>query len=231
MAATTAVGVRSRSPFAKISIAHLAIAGSALVGGGLTIRLLASADARVEVAVLAEALPAGSALPDRAIRWEPIRIDDSAADAVVTRSELASLRMKVTAQPLVSGTFLSGHHFVPVTSGGGTLAEMSIAVDRSRAVGGALVAGDRIDVLAAETVDGSGRVADDLEVVAVDRGDDGPLGGSLDKMIVTLSVTRTQAVSLAAAVRAGEIDLIKTTGLGPASDLPSKPVTEGEAPS
>ncbi|MFQ5516737.1 MAG: Flp pilus assembly protein CpaB [Acidimicrobiia bacterium] len=88
---------------------------------------------------------------------------------------------------------------------------MSLSIDPQDAVAGALVAGDIVDVIAADG--GTARyVASGLDVVAV-TGDAGRFGGSA--WAVTVAVDDRQALQLAAALAAGRVHLVRANGAGP----------------
>lgn len=209
------------SPLARISGAHLAMVAAALVGGGLTYRLLATADQRTDIAVLRHSVAAGQRISTSDLRWESVRFDDSTSRLVVTRSQTAMLNRRVARHALSADALLAPSDIIPTATGRDGLAAMSVSIDRGHAVGGDLQSGDHVDVLAEASA--TGRVADNLEVTRVDSGEGGPLGRSGDKIIVTLALSREDAVNLAAATRAGDIDLIKTTGLGRAPTLTPRP--------
>ncbi len=224
MAVTAPVGVRRQVRIARVSMAHIAMAAAALLGGGLTFHLLTTADARTEVAVLTRAIPAGSSVTESQVRWEPIRADDGAGNLFLTRDTFTNLRSKVTAHALSANSILAPGDFLPRATEQDGLAAVSISVSRSGALGGALRRGDRVDIVAEAAP--LGRVADNVEVIDIDTGESGPLGGGSDDVLVTLAVSRELAVSIAQVSRAGEVDLIRTTGLGDAAPLKAVPFAD-----
>lgn len=91
------------------------------------------------------------------------------------------------------------------------LRAMSIPIDPSRAVGGRLGAGDRVDVLFSGQQAVSIIVAG-APVLAVDASGRGGIGESSSPFTVTIGVTPRQSQLVAAAVADGEISLARTTG-------------------
>jgi Flp pilus assembly protein CpaB len=92
---------------------------------------------------------------------------------------------------------------------------MSFPVPRSRAVGGALDAGDRVDVLAVQRTTGrSGYVATNVQVLAFSSRDAGPLLGS-DDASITVAVDSAAAARIASALETGTITLVRSTGASP----------------
>ena len=92
---------------------------------------------------------------------------------------------------------------------------MSFPIPRSRAVGGALVVGDRVDVLGVLRNSGrSGYVATDVQVLAFSSRGSGPLQGS-DDASVTIAVDSDAAARIASALETGTITLVRATGATP----------------
>ena len=90
---------------------------------------------------------------------------------------------------------------------------MSIPIDPSRAVGGHLATGDRIDVLFAGDREVS-IIVRDAEVIAVDAKGRGGIGETNSPFTVTIAVNAAQSQLLAAAIADGDISLARTTGAG-----------------
>ena len=88
---------------------------------------------------------------------------------------------------------------------------MSIPIDPSRAVGGRLAAGDRIDVLFAGDHEVS-IIVRDAEVIAIDAKGRGGIGETSSPFTVTIAVDARQSQLLAAAIADGDISLARTTG-------------------
>ena len=89
----------------------------------------------------------------------------------------------------------------------------------ARAVDGQLTPGDRVDVVAVDhDTERSGYVMTDAEVVAVADHNGGALAGGSDDVTVTLTVAGTDAPRLAAAVDAGTVMLVRSTGAAVLTD-------------
>ena len=91
------------------------------------------------------------------------------------------------------------------------LRAMSIPIDPSRAVGGRLATGDRIDVLFAGDREVS-IIVRDAEVIAIDAKGRGGIGETSSPFTVTIAVDARQSQLLAAAIADGDISLARTTG-------------------
>lgn len=102
--------------------------------------------------------------------------------------------------------------------------QVSFAISADRAVGGRLLPGERVDLLATY---GSGdgayteAVVRDALVVKVDEDPSTSLGGIGDD-VLTLAVTDAEnSLRIAHAVNAGEVTLVRTTGVTRQGELPS----------
>jgi hypothetical protein len=95
---------------------------------------------------------------------------------------------------------------------------MSFPIDRAHALDGELVAGDIVDVVAADARTGAARyVATGAEVLRVAGGSRGALGGG-DTMTVTLAVAPDTALDIATALHGNDLTLVRATGAAPIED-------------
>lgn len=184
--------------------------GAGLLAAVANYTVLTWDEPTTEVVVLTEGAPAGTAVSDLQYAAERVAIDDPGRHQLTGPSHLPSLTGMVTAIRLEAGVMLRRTDLrVPAGTGLGT---MSLPVDRTRAVGGLLAAGDRVDVIAA--LDGpADYVATDLDVIDVVIPGTG-VGQPGDGHAVTVAVDSRQAVALARALRAGDIDVVRTAEAG-----------------
>jgi hypothetical protein len=89
---------------------------------------------------------------------------------------------------------------------------MSIPIAISRAAGGMIVAGDRVDVIAMKG-EAAEFIVTDVEVVSVPPADDSVLGARENFLVV--AVDADQALELTEAMASGEIDVVRSTGAPP----------------
>lgn len=126
----------------------------------------------------------------------------------------------VLTAPLARGELIQASHVVAKLSGSGLL-EVSVPVDLARSVGGRLVPGDEVDVVATfgtGTDSYTALVVSGARVLAHDRAKGGLSAGGGD--VLTLAVRdRTEALALTHAFTAGQLNLIRTTGGGPAGTV------------
>lgn len=185
----------------------MAVAG--LVAAVANLAVLTGGSDLVEVVVVAQDTPPGTPVAQVAVRTTALPGQGDHVERLVTPTMLeGDLADLATGQRLAAGSLLRQDDLEAVaTTGAGA---MSIPIDPGRAVGGSLVRGDVVDVLAA--VDGEVvAIVDGADVLAVTAGGGG-LGGASAGHAVTLSVSDEQAMSLSRAMRAGELDLVRTTG-------------------
>lgn len=185
--------------------------------------LLRSADDTILVAVAASDLAAGTRVdPDRHIGFVSIGVDDVGLAPLVTGVEVGPLAAgRILTSSMREGDVFVESDLVPAATMDG-LRAMSIPLRLESAVGGDVVAGDRIDVIAVSA--GAARyVAGDLEVLQVPGERRGAFSTSAT-FFVTVAVDESQVLDLSAAAASSDIRIAKSTGAGssaPAEELPS----------
>ncbi len=161
---------------------------------------------------------------------EPLELGDLAVAAIDLPPELAgrafddpdALVGAVALAPLSRYDLVLASH---VAEGRGAVdhEELSFAIDASRAVGGALRRGDRVDVVAAYR-DGDGLaevIATDVEVL--DTGEaDTTIGTAGDLTLTVGVVDRAAVLAIAHAVANAELLVVRTTGREPDEAAPTR---------
>lgn len=162
------------------------------------------------VAVVEQPVVAGSVLTPGDIRFVPIGSNFEGLSGLVTEDAWPGLEGWVVNRSIAAGVPLDiGSLSEPVAGGG--LGFMSIPVAIEHAAGGLLQVGDRVDVIS--ILDGGPEfVATGLSIVSLGTTDRSGLGG-LDDYHIVVAVTPSQALSLAAAIEAGSLEVIRATGL------------------
>lgn len=206
---------RLLSAVARPSGAHLLVALATIAAVVANYAVLRARDASVPVAVVAATVEAGHAVTPDQLVFTAVHADDPVLATLVRREEVAELRDRVAAGPLIAGELLRHRDLVPAGTATGQRA-MSLPIPPAHAVAGSLVRGDRIDVI--EVRGGRARyLVAAAEVLAVgDRGQAGGLAGPASPTI-TLAVDDETALRLALAFRDGDIDLVRSTGAAPAT--------------
>lgn len=187
----------------------VAMVVAGLVAAVANVALLTDRGPSATVVVIEGNIPPGTPVEALAFHTAELGIDDPGAMNLVTPEQLSGgLTGLVTAGRLGDGSVLRADDLrIPPDD---VPAAMSIPVERARAVGGAVVVGDVVDVIAevddevVVVVDGAAV----LDVVVPDTG----LGASGTGHALTLAVTDEEALALSAALRTGPLDVIRTDG-------------------
>jgi Flp pilus assembly protein CpaB len=196
----------------RVSAGHAAMLVAGVLGACCTLVALRGTDHRVDVLVARADLAPGTVLTAGDLR--SVRVDaDAAAMATLVRADVTGTIVgRVVTDRVAAG------HFVAVSDvqragATGARRSMSFPIDRAHALDGALVAGDRVDVIAVDThTNAAGYVATNAEVLHVGgAGGHGPLTAS-DSMTVTLAVDPSVAIDIASALHGHDITLVRATG-------------------
>jgi Flp pilus assembly protein CpaB len=165
---------------------------------------------------------AGTAVEAGALRVVDVRVPDDVRGWLVDPASLDRLSGWIATRTIQPGELLSrGDLRAP--SAPPALRAMSIPVDPSHAVGGALTAGDRLDVIEVDEGGQARYVVSGVEVLAVNRPDSGVIGAAAGSSSLTVAVDARQALRLAAAIRGQRFELVRSTGAdatGGAADAP-----------
>ena len=186
----------------------------------LTLSLLRAADHSQPVLIAAKDLVPGTVISDADLGVARVHSTASVIATLFGADELVHVRGEVVTTTIHAGA-LVGRGDVRDVGAEAAHRVMSFPLPRARAVGGKLTAGDRVDVVAVErNTSRSGYVVTDAEVIAIDTHDSGPLTGGSDDVTVTLAVDPATATGLAAALDAGTVTLVRSTGARPLHDAP-----------
>jgi Flp pilus assembly protein CpaB len=186
----------------------------------LTLSVLRTADDKQPVLVAARDLAPGSVITDGDLRVAQMKADTGLLSTLFGTTDVGSLRGQVVTSSIEQGALVQRADVHALGDGAATRV-MSFPLARSRAVGGKLTRGDRVDVVAVERNSArSGYVLVGAEVVAVDTPDGGALSSSSDDVTVSLVVDAEGAQRLAAALEAGSVTLVRATGAPQLDDPP-----------
>lgn len=208
------VAPRRRKLRERVSLGHLFMIGAALLAFVLVVSVLQDRTRTVKVlAARSEINPGATITPDQVTEIE-LPANSKLVSSMATRSSLGA--GATAAQHLQAGDPISLTALAPRTNGDG-LRAMSIPIDRSRAVGGDLIAGDRVDVI---SVSGNQAiyVAVDLEVLRTQtsQSNAGALSSSaLTDYYVTVAVNDQTALAVALAQQTGKVSILRATGATP----------------
>jgi Flp pilus assembly protein CpaB len=212
-----------RAIHTRLSAGHVVMLLAGLLGALCTLAALRAADHRVEVLVARHDLAAGTTITRDDLRAVRVTADAAVMRSLVRAERAGDLLGRVVTARVAAGRFVATDD-VRSASAGAARRSMSFPVDRARALDGALVAGDRVDVVAVDPRRAAARyVATNAEVLRVDgSASRGALGGS-DAVIVTLAVDPDVALGIATAVHGNDLTLVRATGAAPIA------VADGEA--
>lgn len=199
----------------RLSASHVVIAIVVILAFVLNLLVLQDRDSTTLVAIAERPLASGSPVDTSSLRLVPIDSDFEGIDALVTEDEFSGLEGWVLARPIPAGAPIEATALVEPGSRSG-LRAMSLPVPIEHAAGGALSAGDRVDVIA--VTEGAARfVAVDLEVVSVSETGSGAIG-SISSYHLVVNVEPEQALELAEAMAAGPVEILEATGAGRIGD-------------
>jgi Flp pilus assembly protein CpaB len=197
-----------------MSTGHVVMVLAGALGVLLTLSVLRAADDTRPMIAVARDIAPGTVIDSRALRITRVHVDGAVRATLFDATALESLKGKVAVERISAGSLL-GRNALRTATDGGVPRAMSFPIPRSRAVGGALVVGDRVDVLGVRRNTGrSGYVATDVQILAFASRGSGPLEGS-DDASVTIAVDSGEAARLASALEVGTITLVRATGAAP----------------
>lgn len=208
----------------RVSWMHVTVFLVGLAAFALNLSLLNAKEATQPVAVAAIDLPAGTHIAAGDLQYTSIQAPDSLVASLVGREEAAGIEGFVLGKAIGAGDLITRSDLRP-PGAPSELRAFSIALPPERAVAGALLAGDRVDVVAAD--DGTAvYLAGGLEVLEV-TGGEGGIG--LSSFSVTVAADSETILHLAAALDSSTVSLVRSTGAAPPT-IWELPIAEEEAP-
>ena len=200
----------------RLSTGHVVMIVAGLLGVVLTLSVLRGADDRREILVAAKDLVPGAVIDAGSVRVERIDASRGVLATTYAPDELDVLRgpgrddgdRAGRAPDTGRGAAASGRR-------GGAFDELSAPESTRRWTARSTRA--TASTCSRSQHDGSqaGYVMTDVEVIRIDGARGGPLGAP-DELTVTLAVDSEAAVRLAAALEAGTVTLVRSTGAAPA---------------
>ena len=203
-----------RAMAARVSSGHIVMLLAGVLGVLLTLSVLRAADDTQPVLVAERDLAPGTVVRDAAVRVARVHADDAVLGTLFSAADVDALRGQVVLTAIRAGEPLT-RSTVRAADTGVAPRVMSFPIARARAVGGALVRGDRVDVLSVDDHKEAEYVLTDAEVIEVDAPASGALGGIADNVTVSLVVDADTAPALAVAVDADSLILVRATGAAP----------------
>jgi Flp pilus assembly protein CpaB len=212
---TLAPSPRRRGRFSR---GHVVMALAGIVGVVLSFAVLRQREGETRVLVAAHEIRAGETITGADFRTARLTLTPAVLATVVRADDRRRLIGRIAGSTIGEGELVVTRT-LRARAAPQRLRAMSIPIDPSRAVGGRLAAGDRVDVLFAGRAAVSIIVAD-APVLAVDARGRGGIGESANPFTVTIAVNARQSQLVAAAVADGDISLARTTGAASARGTP-----------
>ncbi len=163
----------------------------------------------VKVAIANETIRAGNVVTTDQYDMVDVPVAGTFGGRVVTEEGVEGLTGSVATRGITPGEPLLVTDFRPISTPEGFRA-MSIPLDINQAVGGALVAGDRVDIIGFDD-GGPFYIATDIAVLDV-PGESGSAFGSSARFAITLAVDDAQALAIAAALDVDDLHVLRSTG-------------------
>ena len=206
------VAHRRRLPSGRAVVGAFLVALAAL-GAFVTARGTGGGPSHAYV-VAAHDVVAGTKLQAGDLRTEAMDLSDAAARHAF--SDVATLVGRLTTASLSSGELVQASG---VVAGDAAIprVQLSVPVERARALDGLLVSGEKVDVLVTYGTGADGQtlvVVRGADVLRVDQGQHSALGGTNDMVVLLALDAPGDALAVTHAAQAGKITLVRTTGNG-----------------
>lgn len=203
-----------RPPLSRVGSAHALMVASALLAFVLVAALAGHRGDTVRVAVARSDIAPGGAVSPAQLRWVTLPAGSALATRLVGPAQAAATGWMATravsaGQPLVRADLAR-------PSGDDGLRWIAIPVPKEHAAGGAVVAGDRVDVI--DVVDAKAAyVVAGVEVVKVNGAGSGTglAAGSERDFSVVVRADADQALAIAAALADGKLEVVRSSGATP----------------
>ncbi len=195
----------------RLSFGHVVTLLAGLLATVLVFSVLRERDSTYRAAAAAAEIRAGTTVETTALRMVEVRVPEDVRGRLVDQAALRRFRGWIATRTLQPGELLSRGDLRPPAAPS-ALRAMSIPVEASHAVGGALAAGDRLDVIQVDEGGQARYVVTGAEVLAVNRPDSGVIGAGASSSSLTVAVDATQALRLAAAIRGQRFEIVRSTG-------------------
>jgi Flp pilus assembly protein CpaB len=196
----------------RFSLPHLVTLLAGLLAMLLVFAVLRGGEATSRVAVAAREVRAGAPLARSALRFTDLRAPGAIREQLVEPDSLAGLEGWIATRTIAPGDLVTRGDFRPPAAVAQQRA-MSVPVDPAHAVGGALDAGDRVDVIRVLDNGQAVFVVAGAQVLGVNRPDPSAIGPD-GAYSLTLAVSSQDALRLAAAIRSEKFEVIRSTGTG-----------------
>ena len=214
-----------RPLLSRLSLGHVIMVLAGLLAFLLVLVVLRERGESIQIAVTSQQIDAGTSLQESDVRYTALgNADEQLLDAFLTPGEVAAVIDEgwIATRTIAEGVALSAADFRPETVVS-ELRAMSLPVASAHAVNGAIVAGDRIDIIAVDRGVAE-YVAVDVEVIAVSA----PTSSTRSGFALTVAVDSATSLRLAVAINAAAIEVVRSTGASAADADATYPPPSGD---
>ncbi|MGI8822978.1 MAG: Flp pilus assembly protein CpaB [Acidimicrobiia bacterium] len=193
----------------RIGLLHVVAVASGLLAFLLILSWMRASQQLLPVAVAVDTIRAGTLIDPGAVEFVEVSADAAFDGRVLSPADMGRLDGSVATRQITAGEPILDTDLRPVDVPAG-LRAMSVPLDPSRAAGGDLAVGDRVDLIG--TADGGSRyIAVGLAVIGV-PGPQSSTFGTGNAYAVTVAVDAEEALAIAAALDGGKVHLLRSTG-------------------
>jgi len=203
---------RRRNPLTRLTASHLLMVLAAVLAFATNLMVLRGQEETREAVITTDRIEAGRVIVPTDLTVAEVDVDDGLFATLLPGQQSQALVGMVATRTIEAGHLLSVDDIRPAAAPSAQRA-ISIPIEIEHAVGGGLVAGDRIDLIAVGE-SGPEYVLADAEVLEVPSTARGSLTGATGFFVV-VAVDDQQALAVAAAIRSGEIEIARSTGSSP----------------
>lgn len=198
-----------RNPLTRITASHLLMVLAAVLAFATNVMVLRNQDETRPIVVAVTSIEAGRTLGPADFRVAEVDLDDDLFASLIPWGRATELNGMVAARAIGEGAMISSGD-VRSAAAPDRLRAMSIPIDPEHAVGGQILAGDRIDLISVSD-EASSYVLVNAEVLAVPDEARASFTGAGGYYLV-VAVNSEQALAVATAIRQGEIEVARSTG-------------------
>jgi Flp pilus assembly protein CpaB len=186
---------------------------AAVLAFAVNLLLLRSRDDTVGVVGAARNISTGEILSPADFAVAEVDVSPQVLGTLIRWEEIGLVEGKVANRTLTPGALVTPADLVDPAASDGRRS-MSVPIDPAHAVGGALVPGDRIDLIHVSD-SGPAYVLVDAEVLAVASAERSTLAAGSSAFHVVIAVDPDAALAVAAAIRDGNLEVVRATGAAP----------------
>jgi Flp pilus assembly protein CpaB len=165
---------------------------------------------KVAVAVATKDLSAGAQLESDDMRMIEVTLDSPQLNRLVLWADRNQYVGYTVAGPIVEGDMITKAQVRREATANG-LDAMSVPISKTRAVGGELAIGDRVDIID-NSVSPSIYAAENVEVIGVKEGASGGALAAAEGFHILVAISPDQALTLSKAIENNKMDVVRATG-------------------